>query len=103
MMWHSGGDDDGWVGRAEGVLRGGDVLARAVDAADDGQRAAPADRQQGSCAPGPRAQGGARRGISPSFFSLLKILKKHFFFVRKENHFYHLLIGVLGSAAKCDT
>lgn len=47
---------------AEGVLRGGHVLARAADAAYDGQRAATADREPRGRPPRPRAAGGAGRG-----------------------------------------
>jgi hypothetical protein len=55
---------------AEGVLRGGDVLARAGDAAYDGERAAPADRQPRGRAPRPRPARGPRRGtpLCPLFF-----------------------------------
>lgn len=49
----------------EGVLRGGDVLARAADAAHHGQRTAPAAQQPRGRAPGPRAARGAGRGTAP--------------------------------------
>lgn len=46
----------------EGVLRGADVLARAADAAHDGQRAAATDQQPRGRPPGPRPARSARRG-----------------------------------------
>lgn len=49
------------------MLRGGDVLARAADAEDHGQRAAPADRQPRGRQARPGASGGAGRGERPPF------------------------------------